>query len=151
MWQKMLLHRLLKIQTSYTRRLKKENTKKFRRERLIPSSRLKTRCTNLRHMRRSLLYDRFEQFACLLIYIEKRRMKERGECVRLADSSFLFQIEGCMSSNGFKGPPSSNTHCGRLSLFWISLLSKRVIWLAERTQPLRKGRHLVMYSSASND
>ena len=46
--------------------------------------------------------------------------------------------------------PSSKTHCGRLFLLWISLLSKRVIWLAERTQAVRKGRHLVLYSSVCN-
>jgi len=39
----------------------------------------------------------------------------------------------------------------RLFLFWTSLLSKRVIWLAQRTQAVRKGRHLVLHSSASND
>ena len=38
----------------------------------------------------------------------------------------------------FKGPPSSKSHCDRLFLFWISLLSKRVIWLAERRQAVRK-------------
>ena len=38
-----------------------------------------------------------------------------------------------------KGPPSSKTHSGRLFLFFISLLSKRMISLAERTQAVRIG------------
>ena len=49
-----------------------------------------------------------------------------------------------------KGPPSSKSHCHCL-LFWISLLPKRVIWLAERTQAVWKGCHLILYSSASNN
>ena len=47
--------------------------------------------------------------------------------------------------------PSSKSHCSRLFLFWISFLSKRVIWLAERTQAVGKGHHLVLHSSASDD
>ena len=35
--------------------------------------------------------------------------------------------------------------------FWISLLSTCVIWLAECTQAVRKGRDVVLYSPASND
>ena len=50
-----------------------------------------------------------------------------------------------------KDPPWPKGHCGCLFLFWISLLSKCVIWLAECTQAVQKGHLLVLYSSASND
>ena len=56
-----------------------------------------------------------------------------------------------LSLAAVKGPPSSKSYCGWLFLFWISLLSKRMSWLTERTQAVRKGHHLVVYSSALND
>ena len=36
-------------------------------------------------------------------------------------------------------------------VFILNLFIERVIYLAERTQAVRKGRHLVLYSSASNE
>ena len=50
----------------------------------------------------------------------------------------------------FKGPLSSKSRCSRLFLFWITLLSKCLIWLAECSQAVREGHHLILYSSASN-
>ena len=79
----MLLHRLLKMQASHTRTLMKENTKKFRRERLIPSSRMKT--------------------ICLSPYLD--REEKNGRAGRVCKTSlilFFVQIEGCFASNGFK-------------------------------------------------
>ena len=85
--------------------------------------------------------------------LKKRSRKLRPRELKLKTNTSKTKTFSLLFSLNFyvKGPPSSKTHCGRLFLFWISLLSKRVIWSAERTQAVRKGRHLVLYSSACND
>ena len=78
--------------------------------------------------------------ATLLLTIWKIHQRMFTFCSRVIWHFFLGLYE-C-----FKGPPSSKTHCGRLFLFRISSLSKRVI-----SRVFEKGCHLVLYSSACND
>ena len=110
------------------------------------------RWLNFQHRRRDwtaavLFESLLQEVDVFSIFVHLRRDQ------MITDRKLGFEAR-CTCSYEFqslKGPPSSKTHYGRLFLFWISLLSKCVIWLAERTQAVRKGRHLVLYSSACND